>query len=211
MKIALIGYGKMGKTIEQIALERGHEITIRANNTESIDLPLLKNSDVAIEFSHAGNHIPDTTPLFAVNTNLFVNCTFNSTGTNSSFFIRDRANGVDNSGSLTPSLYNVFRNVIVNDFANWETSRSGPSYPIGVTFRFSCLHNPNGTGFPALSSLGSNNISSSPQFVGSNFEISGSSPCRNAGGTTPFSLDFDKDSRPNELYFDIGAQEYYQP
>lgn len=52
MKIALLGYGKMGKTIEQIALDRGHEITIRANNTESIDSVLLKNTDVAIEFSH---------------------------------------------------------------------------------------------------------------------------------------------------------------
>ena len=41
MKIALIGYGKMGKEIEQIALTRGHEITLKVDisnaNTYTID------------------------------------------------------------------------------------------------------------------------------------------------------------------------------
>ena len=38
MKIALIGYGKMGKTIEQIAIQRGHQIVsiIDINNAEDI-------------------------------------------------------------------------------------------------------------------------------------------------------------------------------
>jgi 4-hydroxy-tetrahydrodipicolinate reductase len=49
MKIALLGYGKMGKVIEQIALERGHEIVFKANsNTTNID---LSNTDIAIDFS----------------------------------------------------------------------------------------------------------------------------------------------------------------
>lgn len=51
MKIAIIGYGKMGKTIEGIALERGHEITHRFD----IENPFEKcdeiNSDIAIEFT----------------------------------------------------------------------------------------------------------------------------------------------------------------
>ncbi|WP_287006558.1 NAD(P)-binding domain-containing protein, partial [Xanthomarina sp.] len=34
MKIALLGYGKMGQTIEKIALERGHEIVIKTNEEE---------------------------------------------------------------------------------------------------------------------------------------------------------------------------------
>ena len=51
MKIALIGYGKMGKAIEQIAQERGHSIDAIVNSSNSIDLNDLSNCDVAIEFS----------------------------------------------------------------------------------------------------------------------------------------------------------------
>ena len=49
MKIALLGYGKMGKVIEQIALERGHEIVLRKSIDESFEG--LEKADVAIEFS----------------------------------------------------------------------------------------------------------------------------------------------------------------
>ncbi|MDO4755915.1 MAG: 4-hydroxy-tetrahydrodipicolinate reductase [Parabacteroides sp.] len=53
MKIALIGYGKMGKTIEQIALSRGHEIVsiIDINNPDDIYSDNFKSADVAIEFT----------------------------------------------------------------------------------------------------------------------------------------------------------------
>ena len=51
MKITLIGYGKMGKAIEKIALERGHSIAVIVNSSNSIDLIDLSNCDVAIEFS----------------------------------------------------------------------------------------------------------------------------------------------------------------
>ncbi len=49
MKIAILGYGKMGKTIEKIALERGHEIVLRIE--ENIEAQDLKVADVAIDFS----------------------------------------------------------------------------------------------------------------------------------------------------------------
>lgn len=49
MKIALLGYGKMGKVIERIALERGHEIVLRKSSTS--DFSGLENADVAIDFS----------------------------------------------------------------------------------------------------------------------------------------------------------------
>ena len=54
MKIALIGYGKMGHMIEQIALERGHEIVsiIDVDNTEDFDSPAFASADVAIEFTN---------------------------------------------------------------------------------------------------------------------------------------------------------------
>lgn len=53
MKIALIGYGKMGKAIEQIALSRGHEIVsiIDVNNREEIHSEAFRSADVAIEFT----------------------------------------------------------------------------------------------------------------------------------------------------------------
>lgn len=52
MKIALLGYGKMGKVIERIALERGHEIVLRKTSSDTFED--LHKADVAIDFS-----IPD--------------------------------------------------------------------------------------------------------------------------------------------------------
>lgn len=71
MKIALIGYGKMGKAIEKIAIQRGHEIVLKisVDNLEEFTPGNLKQADVAIEFTgpHSAfdninvllsNHIP---------------------------------------------------------------------------------------------------------------------------------------------------------
>jgi 4-hydroxy-tetrahydrodipicolinate reductase len=51
MKIALIGYGKMGKTIERIAIERGHQIGDIYTSQNPFSGDSLKNADVAVEFS----------------------------------------------------------------------------------------------------------------------------------------------------------------
>ncbi len=53
MKVALIGYGKMGKTIEKIAIERGHEIVsiIDIDNREDFGSEAFRSADVAIEFT----------------------------------------------------------------------------------------------------------------------------------------------------------------
>ena len=53
MKIALIGYGKMGKTIEQVALKRGHEIVciIDKENQADFESAAFASADVAIEFT----------------------------------------------------------------------------------------------------------------------------------------------------------------
>src|SRR5688572_27410508 len=57
MNIALIGYGKMGKEIEAIALKRNHTIVLKVDkdNADTFILDDLKKADVAIEFS-----TPDT-------------------------------------------------------------------------------------------------------------------------------------------------------
>ena len=53
MNIALLGYGKMGKEIEAIALQRGHSIVLKVDksNASSFTNEELKKADVAIEFS----------------------------------------------------------------------------------------------------------------------------------------------------------------
>ncbi|MGL5317561.1 MAG: 4-hydroxy-tetrahydrodipicolinate reductase [Bacteroidales bacterium] len=53
MKLALIGYGKMGREIEQIAISRGHEIVsiIDVNNLADFESEAFKSADVAIEFT----------------------------------------------------------------------------------------------------------------------------------------------------------------
>lgn len=57
MKIALIGYGKMGKAIEEIALAKGHEIVLRIGTSNMTDFTQenIQQADVCIEFS-----TPDT-------------------------------------------------------------------------------------------------------------------------------------------------------
>jgi 4-hydroxy-tetrahydrodipicolinate reductase len=53
MKIALIGYGKMGKAIEAIAIERGHEIVLKidADNASDFNKENTSKAEVAIEFT----------------------------------------------------------------------------------------------------------------------------------------------------------------
>ncbi len=60
MKIGIIGYGKMGKELERVAIERGHEVVLKisSENVHEFNFDNLKNIDVAIEF---------TNPEFAVN------------------------------------------------------------------------------------------------------------------------------------------------
>jgi len=65
MKIALLGYGKMGQVIERIALERGHEIVLKKGANNSFDG--LSNADVAIDFSIPSAAIDNISNCFHVN------------------------------------------------------------------------------------------------------------------------------------------------
>ena len=53
MNIAIIGYGKMGKEIESVAIERGHQISLIIHSKNKIELKNLNNYaiDIAIEFT----------------------------------------------------------------------------------------------------------------------------------------------------------------
>ena len=67
MKIALIGYGKMGHEIEKIALQRGHEIvcTIDINEPEKFDSLEFRSADVAIEFTSPESALQNYRRAFA--------------------------------------------------------------------------------------------------------------------------------------------------
>lgn len=65
MKIALLGYGKMGKVIERIALERGHEIVLRKSSQDSFNG--LENADVAIDFSVPDSAVSNISACFYTN------------------------------------------------------------------------------------------------------------------------------------------------
>ena len=69
MKIALIGYGKMGHEIEKIAIERGHTIVsiIDADNISDFDSPAFKSADVAIEFSTPSSAFSNYQKCFEAN------------------------------------------------------------------------------------------------------------------------------------------------
>ncbi|MGI8950632.1 MAG: 4-hydroxy-tetrahydrodipicolinate reductase [Chitinophagaceae bacterium] len=59
MRIALIGYGKMGKAIEEIALEKGYEIVLKisSQNTDELTTENLQRANVAIEFTNPQNAV----------------------------------------------------------------------------------------------------------------------------------------------------------
>lgn len=65
MRIALLGYGKMGQTIERIALERGHEIVLKKDEFNTYEG--LSNADVAIDFSIPSVAVSNISSCFYAN------------------------------------------------------------------------------------------------------------------------------------------------
>jgi len=74
MKIALIGYGKMGHAIEEIALQRGHEIVLRITdeNLQELTKENIKKADVAIEFTNPQSAVQNIS--FCLTANISVVC-----------------------------------------------------------------------------------------------------------------------------------------
>ena len=69
MKVALIGYGKMGKAIEKILIERGHSVVsvIDIDNQGDFESEAFRNADVAIEFSFPSAAFDNYLKCFAAN------------------------------------------------------------------------------------------------------------------------------------------------
>ena len=66
MNIALIGYGKMGKAIEEAALQKHHQVVLKIDVDNAGDLTKenLQKADVAIEFTNADNEVVNITHCF---------------------------------------------------------------------------------------------------------------------------------------------------
>jgi 4-hydroxy-tetrahydrodipicolinate reductase len=77
MKIAILGYGKMGRIIEQFAIERGHEIVLKVNidNLDDLSIPNLQNADVAIDFSTPDSALSNIEICFEANLPIVVGTT----------------------------------------------------------------------------------------------------------------------------------------
>ncbi|MEO8962843.1 MAG: 4-hydroxy-tetrahydrodipicolinate reductase [Ginsengibacter sp.] len=74
MKIALLGYGKMGQAIEEIALQKGHQVVLRINDQNLDDLTKenIRKADVAIEFTNPQSAVENI--LFCFNENVPIVC-----------------------------------------------------------------------------------------------------------------------------------------
>lgn len=77
MKIALLGYGKMGKAIEALAVERGHQIEVTIDNNEewSERADRLAQCDVAIDFSMPQTAVGNIRRCFGLNVPIVVGTT----------------------------------------------------------------------------------------------------------------------------------------
>ncbi len=76
LKIALVGYGKMGKMIEQMAIERGHTIVAKIDEQSGIgEWDALKEADVAIEFTRPDSAVSNIRKCFDRNVPVVVGTT----------------------------------------------------------------------------------------------------------------------------------------
>src|SRR5438046_1618058 len=80
MRIALAGYGKMGRMIERAATERGHEVTLRLDefnnaNFEGITEESFRAVDVAIDFSIPAAAVGNIERIAALGVNMVVGTT----------------------------------------------------------------------------------------------------------------------------------------
>lgn len=109
MNIALIGYGKMGKAIEQVALQRGHQVTLRIGRSNLADFTKenLVLADVAIEFTS-----PESAPenvLRCLDAGVPVVC--GSTGWNERLYLAKEKCAVSNGAFLHASNFSIGVNI----------------------------------------------------------------------------------------------------
>src|SRR6218665_1133602 len=128
MKIALIGYGKMGKAIEEVAQKRGHEIILRIGraNQHEFSRERLVMADVAIEFTTPESALNNV--MTCMDAGLPVVC--GSTGWNDHLYLAKEKCVATNTAFLQASNFSVGVNIffeinkrlanIMNDWPEYE-------------------------------------------------------------------------------------------
>lgn len=109
MKLALIGYGKMGKAIHEIAKERGHEavLIIDLENTQELTAENIKKADVAIEFTSP--HTAFNNVLFCLKNGVPVVC--GSTGWLEQLDEAKQTAAANHTGLIVASNFSVGVNI----------------------------------------------------------------------------------------------------
>ncbi len=130
MKIALIGYGKMGKAIEQIALKRGHEVVLKISRSNFTDLTRehLVLADVAIEFTNPESALDNV--MTCMEAGVPVIC--GTTGWNERLYLAKEKCVVTNSAFLQTSNFSIGVNIffeinkqlasLMNDWPEYEVT-----------------------------------------------------------------------------------------
>jgi 4-hydroxy-tetrahydrodipicolinate reductase len=130
MKIALIGYGKMGKAIEQIALKRGHEVVMKIgrDNLHEFTPENLVLADVAIEFTSPESALENV--MTCMDAGLPVIC--GSTGWNERLYLAKEKCVVSNTAFLQASNFSIGVNIffeinkqlasLMNDWPEYEVT-----------------------------------------------------------------------------------------
>lgn len=109
MKIALIGYGKMGKTIEKFAVERNHEIVLKisSSNIHEMTPEAIKNADVVIEFTQPHAALENVSKVLTVG----VPCVSGTTGWNDDFEKAYNLAKANNTAILVSSNFSLGVNI----------------------------------------------------------------------------------------------------
>ncbi len=67
MRIAIIGYGKMGREIESVLIDRGHEVVARLRSQDMLNSESINGADVAIEFTRPDQVVANMSKCFELN------------------------------------------------------------------------------------------------------------------------------------------------
>lgn len=75
MRIALVGYGRMGRALDEVAGAKGHDVVARLGPQDPIDVETLREAEVALEFTDPGSAVANIERVSAAGTDLVVGTT----------------------------------------------------------------------------------------------------------------------------------------
>ena len=75
MRIAVVGYGRMGRELDEVAGAKGHNVVARLGRQDPIDAQTLRKAEVALEFTDPGCAVANIERVSAAGTDLVVGTT----------------------------------------------------------------------------------------------------------------------------------------